>query len=67
MHSHSGVRSRVGPMILIAIGVILLLINFGVVPIAELKAMLAKWWPLILVVVGVWQLVRPGRDEQQKS
>jgi hypothetical protein len=67
MHSHSHVRSRFGPIILIVIGTIFLLINFGIVPIAELKAILAKWWPLILVVVGVWQLVRPSRDEQQKN
>jgi hypothetical protein len=67
MHSRSHVRSRFGPIILIIIGAIFLLINFGIVPVAELKAMLAKWWPLILVVVGVWQLARPSRDEQQKS
>jgi len=51
-------RSLVGPLILIVIGVAFLLINLGLVPIAEMRALLAKWWPLILVVIGVWQLVR---------
>lgn len=63
MHPHSHVRSRIGPIILIVVGTVFLLINFGIVPIAELKAILAKWWPIILVVVGVWQLVQPGRSE----
>ena len=57
-------RSSFGPIILILIGTILLLVNLGMLPIAELKALLAKWWPLILIVIGVWQLVRPRRDSR---
>ena len=52
-------RSRTGAFILILIGVIFLLINLGVLPVAELKALLAQWWPLILILVGVAMLLRP--------
>lgn len=57
-------RSKVGAFILILIGVIFLLINLGVLPIAEVRELLAKWWPLILIVIGVWLLARPRRSEQ---
>ena len=57
-------RSRTGAYILIFIGIVFLLINLGVVPIAELRQLLAKWWPLILIVIGVWLLGRPRKDEQ---
>jgi Domain of unknown function (DUF5668) len=52
-------RSRTGAFILILIGVIFLLINLGVLPVAELKALLAQWWPLILILVGIAMLLRP--------
>lgn len=54
--------SRFGAIVLILIGVIFLLINLGILPVAELKAQLAQWWPLILIVIGAWMLVRPRRD-----
>ena len=57
-------RSRTGAFILILIGVIFLLINLGVLPVAELKALLAQWWPLILILVGVAMLLRPRKGEQ---
>lgn len=60
MHS----RSRTGAFILILIGVIFLLINLGVLPVRELKALLAQWWPLILILVGVAMLVRPRNGGQ---
>ena len=52
-------RSRTGAYILILIGVIFLLVNLGILPVAELKALLAQWWPLILILVGVAMLLRP--------
>lgn len=55
-------HSRFGAIVLILVGSLFLLVNLGVLPIAELKALLAKWWPLILIVIGVWQLMRPRRD-----
>jgi len=57
-------RSRTGAFVLILIGVIFLLINLGVLPVAELKALLAQWWPLILILVGVAMLLRPGKGDQ---
>jgi hypothetical protein len=56
--------SRFGPIVLILVGSILLLINLGIVPVAELRALLAKWWPAILIILGVWQLTRPQRNGQ---
>ncbi|MGH9554690.1 MAG: LiaI-LiaF-like domain-containing protein, partial [Terriglobales bacterium] len=47
-------RSRIGAYILILIGVLFLLVNLGVLPIAELRQLLAQWWPLILIAIGVW-------------
>lgn len=55
-------HSKSGAIVLILVGGLFLLVNLGVLPIAELKALLAKWWPLILIVIGVWQLMRPRRD-----
>ena len=57
-------HSRFGAIVLVLIGGVFLLINLGFLPVAELKALLAKWWPLILIVIGVWQLARPRRDGQ---
>jgi len=57
-------HSRFGAIVLILVGGIFLLINLGIVPVAEIKALLTTWWPLILIVIGVWQLARPRRDGQ---
>ena len=57
-------HSRLGAAVLILVGGIFLLINLGILPVAEIKALLAKWWPLILIVIGVWQLARPRRNGQ---
>jgi hypothetical protein len=52
MHS----KSRFGAYLLIVLGVIFLLSNFGMIP--RLGPLLAQWWPVILIVVGVISLVR---------
>jgi hypothetical protein len=57
-------HSRFGAIVLILIGGIFLLINLGILPVAELKTLLAQWWPLILIVIGVWMLIRPRRNGQ---
>lgn len=57
-------HSRFGAIVLILLGGIFLLINLGILPVAELKALLAQWWPLILIIVGVWMLARPRRNIQ---
>lgn len=57
-------HSKSGAIVLILVGGIFLLVNLGILPTAELKALLAKWWPLILIVIGAWQLTRPRRNGQ---
>lgn len=56
-------RSRTGSIILIAIGSIFLLVNLGMLQIREITEILGKWWPLILIGIGVWQLARPPRND----
>lgn len=54
--------SRFGAIVLILVGVVFLMINVGILPIAELKSLLAVWWPVILILVGAWMLLRPRRN-----
>ena len=51
-------RSNVAAFVLIALGTLFLLSNFGVIP--HIGALIAKWWPAILIVVGVGMLFRRG-------
>lgn len=56
-------RSHTGAYILILIGTVFLLVNLGVLPVAELRALLAQWWPLILIAIGVLLLARPRKGD----
>jgi hypothetical protein len=49
-------RSKIGAWILIALGALFLASNFGWIP--RLGPLLAQWWPVILIVVGVSMLVK---------
>lgn len=49
-------KSGIGAFILIALGVLFLLSNLGLVP--HLGALFARWWPLILIAVGASLLLR---------
>ena len=49
-------RSMTAALILIVLGVLFLLSNFGWLP--RLGPLFAQWWPLILVIVGVSLLIR---------
>jgi len=49
-------RSRIGALILIVLGTLFLLSNLGWIP--QLGPLLHKWWPLILIIVGVLLLVQ---------
>ena len=49
-------NSYIGPLILIIVGTLFLLSNFGFLP--HLGVLLARWWPLILIAVGVARLTR---------
>ncbi len=52
MHS----KSKVGAFILILLGVLFLLANFGLI--SRLGPLFAQWWPLILIAVGASLLLR---------
>ena len=49
-------RSRIGALILIVVGTLFLLSNLGWIP--QLGPLFHKWWPLILIIVGVLLLVQ---------
>lgn len=50
-------RSRkVGAVILIVLGAVFLLGNLGLIP--HLGPLLAKWWPVILIVIGATMLIK---------
>ena len=44
-------RSRTGALILIVVGTLLLLSNLGWIP--QLGPLWHRWWPLMLIIVGV--------------
>jgi uncharacterized membrane protein len=48
--------SKIGAVVLIVLGTLFLLSNLGLIP--QLRPLLAQWWPLILIVVGVYLLAR---------
>ncbi len=51
-------KSRlVGPLILILIGVVFLLQNLGIGHF-DLGHLISKWWPLILIAVGISLLIK---------
>lgn len=49
-------RSGIGAIILIVLGTLFLLSNLGILP--HFGVLLAKWWPVILIAVGVSILLR---------
>ena len=48
--------SKLGAWILIALGVLFLLGNLNLIP--RLGPLLAQWWPVVLILVGVYLLAR---------
>ena len=49
-------KSAISAYILIGLGIIFLLSNHGLLP--RLGPLMAQWWPLILIIVGIWLLLR---------
>ena len=49
-------RSKIGAWILIVLGALFLASNLGWIP--RLGPLLAHWWPVILIVLGVSMLVK---------
>ncbi|MCX9156926.1 DUF5668 domain-containing protein [Niveibacterium sp. 24ML] len=48
---------RVGPIVLILVGVLFLLNNLGLFQLKEVFRAMGTWWPLILIVVGAAGLI----------
>jgi hypothetical protein len=49
-------QSKIGAYILIILGILFLLSNYGLLP--GLHTLFAKGWPVILIIVGVLILLR---------
>lgn len=44
---------RLFPFVIITVGALFLAVNLDVVPASEVKALLATWWPLLPLAVGL--------------
>jgi hypothetical protein len=51
-------RSNFHALVLILLGVIFLLSNFGMIP--RVGPLFHQWWPVILIFAGVYLLVKRG-------
>ncbi|MGZ3535848.1 MAG: LiaI-LiaF-like domain-containing protein [Thermodesulfobacteriota bacterium] len=49
-------KSAIAAYILVGLGIIFLLSNLGWIP--PIRLLMAQWWPLILIIVGVLVLIR---------
>ncbi|MDE2047021.1 MAG: hypothetical protein KGJ44_01290 [Betaproteobacteria bacterium] len=54
-------HSKVGPIVLIVLGAIFLAGNLGWLSMRELGALTARYWPVILIVVGAIGLLSGRR------
>ncbi len=52
---------RIGPIVLILLGVLFLLNNLGVVSLRALVHEMGTWWPVILIAVGFAGLIGSGK------
>jgi hypothetical protein len=50
-------------IILIIVGGVLLANNFGLLEWGWLR----QWWPLALIALGIWTVLRPQRGERRPS
>ena len=51
-------RNLVWPIVLIVVGLLFLGYNLGYLRFSELKDIIATWWPLILIALGIGGLVQ---------
>jgi hypothetical protein len=56
-------RLHLGALILTLIGLVFLSIDLDLVPVDQLRTLLAAWWPLVLILVGVAAMARPRRAD----
>ncbi|HEY5381535.1 MAG TPA: DUF4097 family beta strand repeat-containing protein [Acidobacteriaceae bacterium] len=59
--------SMVGPLVLLALGVVLLLEQMGRLSWGQSLAWYARWWPVVLIVAGVILLVEWLLDQQRQE
>jgi L-lactate permease len=53
---------RLFPLVIIAVGALFLAINMEMVPASEIRSLIATWWPLAPIVLGLAMLgSRPRR------
>ena len=50
-------------IILIVVGAVLLANNFGLLEWGWLR----QWWPVALIALGVWTVLRPQRGDRRPS
>ena len=48
---------RVGPIVLILVGILFLLNNLGVLHLRDLFHQMGTWWPAILIAIGAAGLI----------
>jgi DUF4097 and DUF4098 domain-containing protein YvlB len=60
-------RSIFGPLLLIAVGVLFLLRNMGVINGHALFLWFGRWWPVLLIVMGVFRIVEYMWARQQNA
>jgi cell wall-active antibiotic response 4TMS protein YvqF/putative adhesin len=58
-------RSIFGPLLLIAVGVLFLLRNIGVIGSHSLFLWFGRWWPVVLIALGVAKLLEYAWARQQ--
>lgn len=54
-------RNHIGGLIVLVLGILFLLDNLGIANI-HVGWIIAKWWPVILILVGLRMLMRPRRS-----
>jgi hypothetical protein len=55
------VQSAFGSVVLVVVGVLFLLNNLHILSFRIVGDVLRTWWPLILIAVGVWGLMKKGK------
>jgi hypothetical protein len=53
----NGSRSTLVPIALIVVGAVALLDSLDLIAFRDVRGLLAKWWPLIPIAVGVFLLI----------
>lgn len=61
------VPSLVGPIVLLAIGIVWLLVALGYIPGYSFWGWYAEWWPLILIIAGLAMLAEWYIDMRRKT